>query len=54
MISPSITGAVAELRVTEDVMARGYHVFRNLGSNGPVDFVALSARGLAYLLVSFT
>ncbi len=50
MISPSTTGAVGELRVSQDLMARGFHAFRNMGPNGPVDLVALSPRGRVYLV----
>ncbi|MCL5984195.1 MAG: hypothetical protein JRN35_04845 [Nitrososphaerota archaeon] len=50
MISSGTAGAVEELRVSQDLMARGFHVFRNMGPNGPVDLMALSPRGRVYLL----
>ncbi len=50
MISSGTTGAVGELRVSQDLMARGFHAFRNMGPNGPVDLIALSPRGRVYLV----
>ena len=50
MISSGTTGAVGELRVSQDLMARGFHVFRNMGPNEPVDLVTLSPNGNIHLV----
>ena len=36
--------------MSQDLMARGFHVFRNMGPNGPVDLVALSPSGSVHLV----
>ena len=50
MLSSVTVGTLGELRVAEDLVMRGFHVFRNVGPNGPVDMIALSPRGGVYLV----
>ena len=43
--SKGSVGALAEIEVAADLMARGFHVYRNLAPVGPVDMVAIGANG---------
>ena len=40
-LSPSSTGALGELRVSIDLMRRGYEVFRALSPSSPCDLIAM-------------
>ena len=35
------SGAIAELRVATDLLARGYHIFRSVSPASPCDLIAL-------------
>lgn len=50
MLSNGTVGAIGEIKVAEDLMSRGFSVFRSLGPNGPVDLVAVSPRGKPHLV----
>ena len=39
-VSPATRGAIAELRVATDLLARGYHVFRSVSPASPCDLIA--------------
>ena len=39
--TPATTGAISELRVAVDLLARGYDVFRALSPNAPCDLAVL-------------
>ena len=43
-------GALSELEVVSDLYRRGYHVFRNVASHGPIDLVAVSTEGDVFLV----
>lgn len=40
-LSRSDIGAVSEMLVSADLLRRGYHVFRAISPNGPVDLIAM-------------
>lgn len=44
-ISPGTVGALNELRVSEDLMRRGFHVFRALSPSSPCDLIVIDKAG---------
>lgn len=48
LVSTGTKGAINELRVALDLMARGFHVFRAMSQSCPCDLVAWDRRGKLY------
>lgn len=45
-LSPATIGGMNELRAAADLVGRGYHVFRSVVADGPIDLVAMTPEGM--------
>ena len=50
-VTTTMIGAVAELAISSDLYANGYHVYRSLTSNGPVDLIAVKEQNIRMIEV---